>query len=144
LYKDLLAAFVKREQSQNFQQSGSLGTALRPMQVSDWIRDGWGRSGKVRPIKDLQKYETEWGAWWAALQLPWRGPWREQRAGAVPAPKDAEWGKLGFTGQNGVLSVVAALYWWACAERVRGIQVSSGWRDAVEDTTWVLRCQTES
>jgi hypothetical protein len=143
LYERMLEAFVELEKSREFKQGGSgLPTVGRPSQVSDWIKDGRGRSLPVRPIHNLEKFEKEWWVWWTALQPEWRGAWRgrPQTEGAVR--EGAEWGKLGNPGQNGILSVVAALYWWACAEKARDIKASKGWEEAVVDTTFVLRAMT--
>ncbi|KAJ7831671.1 hypothetical protein B0H13DRAFT_1479171, partial [Mycena leptocephala] len=115
LYEEVLDAFVKLEKSNEFRQAGGLPKAPRPAQVTDWIRDGRGRSVAVRPIDDLAKFEREWKGWWTALQPSWEG----ERGKAETLPEGADWGKLASPGQNGILSVVAALYWWACAEKGR-------------------------
>ncbi|KAJ7816803.1 hypothetical protein B0H13DRAFT_2380168 [Mycena leptocephala] len=71
LYEEVLDAFVKLEKSNEFRQAGGLPKAPRPAQVTDWIRDGRGRSVAVRPIDDLAKFEREWKGWWTALQPSW-------------------------------------------------------------------------
>jgi hypothetical protein len=143
LYEKMLEAFVQLEKSRGFKQGGSgLPTAGRPTQVSDWIRDGRGRTLAVRPIHDVRKYEEVWWVWWTALQPEWRGAWRGRAQNECAVPEKADWGKLGQAGQNGVLSVVAALYWWACAEKARDTKPSKGWEEAVVDTTFVLRAMT--
>lgn len=43
-------------------------------------------------------------------------------------------------GVNGVLSVVAALYWWGCAEKKLEELPSTGWLEAVGDVVWALDC----
>ncbi|KAJ7604358.1 hypothetical protein DFH06DRAFT_1021170, partial [Mycena polygramma] len=140
-YWELLRAWVELETSTNFVQRGSLPKGICPDQVSAWVRDGRGRTVEVQPIDDVGKFETEWWAWWTSLQPEWRGFRRGRRKpGEVEAvPDGADWGRLASAGKNGVLSVVAALYWWACAEAEEGNGSSGGWEEAVADTTWVIR-----
>ncbi|KAJ7890037.1 hypothetical protein B0H13DRAFT_1626490 [Mycena leptocephala] len=141
VYEEMLAAFVALKKSNSFVQGSGLPKAGRPVQVSDWIKDGRGRSLKVRPIDNLEKFESEWWSWWNSLQPPWRGT-PETRTKTVE--EGAEWGRLGSGGQNGVLSVVAALYWWAHAEKSQGLSLSGGLQQALADTTWVLQSMTKS
>ncbi|KAJ7655774.1 hypothetical protein DFH06DRAFT_992196 [Mycena polygramma] len=145
-YQALLRAYVEFEESKNWVQMGGLPKVPRPSQVGEWIRDGRGLRdgrGKDRPqdIVDLGSFESEWWTWWTALQPSWRGAWRGRRKAGVAQtlPEGADWGKLSSSGQNGVLSVVATLYWWACAEKEKAVGPSAGWIEAVGDVTWVMR-----
>jgi hypothetical protein len=50
-----------------------------------------------------------------------------------------EWGSLAAPGQNGMLSVVASIYWWGCAEKALGqVTHSEEWGKAAVDTIIVL------
>jgi hypothetical protein len=138
----MLEALVALERSYGFKigsKNLSKGSR-RPVQVQDWIKDGRGRNLAVRPIANLARYQEDWWAWWTELQPPWRGSWRGQTSEKSAVPADADWGKLVVPGQNGLLSVVATLYWWAVAEKKAGtLTPSVGWGEAVVDTTFVLR-----
>ncbi|KAJ7800261.1 hypothetical protein B0H14DRAFT_2276923, partial [Mycena olivaceomarginata] len=117
-YKTLLQDFIALERSTGFVQAakgegkpkGLKGSSLRPQQVMDWIRDGRGRSQVLRAIADITEFKNDWWAWWRGMQPDWR------TAGDNAAvPNGADWGVLAVPGQNGLLSVVACLYWWGCA-----------------------------
>ncbi|KAJ7678452.1 hypothetical protein B0H14DRAFT_2238840, partial [Mycena olivaceomarginata] len=119
-YEEVLREFIAMEESMGFASDGKMkglkGTATRPSQVGDWIRDGRGRTQAVRAITDIDAFETTWWAWWNSMQPDWRALWSSEGARVVPV--GADWGPLAAaaaTGQNGMLSVVATLYWWGCA-----------------------------
>ena len=57
-----------------------------------------------------------------------------------------DWTKLKAPGANGMLGIVACLYWWGKA--VQGLEdvgvvkragSGNGWTEATEDVTWVLK-----
>jgi hypothetical protein len=144
LYEELLESWVALEHLYSFKIGTKYlakGTS-RPVQVQDWIRDGRGWTQATRPITNIPQFETDWWAWWTELQPAWRG----SRRGAVKtvAPEGADWGKLVVAGQNGLLSVVATLYWWGVAEKKGGVAASASWEEVVTDTTWVLRGLTNN
>ncbi|KAJ7875687.1 hypothetical protein B0H13DRAFT_2347995 [Mycena leptocephala] len=78
--------------------------------------------------------------WWTSLQPSWCGAWHG-RTGAAPALLlGSEWGKLAVFGQNGLLSMVAMLYWWGFAEKKKGVAASSdGWEEVALDILNVLQ-----
>ncbi|KAJ7457582.1 hypothetical protein B0H11DRAFT_1738353, partial [Mycena galericulata] len=130
-YRSLLEAYIALEQGYGFESEGRLSPRGRPAQVSEWIRDGRGRNKSVLAIPKMEVFEAKWWDWWAGMQPAWR------RRDATGKPVRSEeygqdWGGLVAPGPNGLLSVVAALYWWACARK------SEGWYAAVADTLWVL------
>ncbi|KAJ7825522.1 hypothetical protein B0H13DRAFT_1657908 [Mycena leptocephala] len=141
LYEGLLEAYVQLEKHYGFvtKQKG-VSREGRPTQVDDWVKDGRGRTMQLRPIGDLNSFETSWWRWWTSLQPEWRGAWRGRTTTGTAVVLGAQWEKLAFPGQNGMLSVVATLYWWGCTEQVRGMPPSNGWQEAITDTTWVLKC----
>ncbi|KAJ7038754.1 hypothetical protein C8F04DRAFT_912887, partial [Mycena alexandri] len=113
-YAQLLKEYVTLEQGYGFAKGrvALKGRVERPDEVSDWVRDGRGRTKKVRPIANLPAYAARVRAWWDGLQPPWREKWDE---GEVLEEEGTEWGTLASPGQNGMLSVMAALYWWGIA-----------------------------
>ncbi|KAJ6568309.1 hypothetical protein DFH09DRAFT_877301, partial [Mycena vulgaris] len=110
-YQELLTAFVELERAYGFENGpGVLAKKGRPLQVSDWI--GRGRKKGPRAIPKVEKFEVQWWAWWRSIQPAWR------KVGVDGRPLRGEgevygedWGGLVLPGQNGVLSVVATLYW---------------------------------
>ncbi|KAJ7646084.1 hypothetical protein DFH06DRAFT_997880 [Mycena polygramma] len=139
-YEELLKAYIDLERGYGF----ALGTKAlkgpdRPSQVQKWIRDGRGRTQAVREIANVDAFEKQWWSWWSGLQPAWRGAWRGQTA-LPPPPENADWEGLAVPGQNGLLSVVATIYWWGCAEKEKGMSSrSAGWEEAVTDVIWVFR-----
>ncbi|KAJ7605235.1 hypothetical protein DFH06DRAFT_1020351, partial [Mycena polygramma] len=145
LYHEVLEALIDLERSYGFvfgtEKVKGVG---RPSQVTEWIRDGRGRTQAVRAVPDVPKFSREWWTWWSSLQPEWRGSWRG-RATQPPPPENAVWEKLRVPGQNGVLSVVATLYWWGCAEKGLGMATrSADWEEAATDTLWALRALKRS
>ncbi|KAJ7797200.1 hypothetical protein B0H14DRAFT_2197185, partial [Mycena olivaceomarginata] len=119
-YNEILREFIAMEQSVVFASDGKAkgfkGTAAWPSQVADWIRDGRGRTQAVRTIADIDAFEKTWWEWWNSMQPEWRASWTKE--GATAVLEGADWGPLtaaAAAGQNGMLSVVATLYWWGCA-----------------------------
>ncbi|KAJ7040099.1 hypothetical protein C8F04DRAFT_924800, partial [Mycena alexandri] len=112
-YDKLLREYVALEQGYGFAKGtvALKGRVERPKEVSDWVRDGRGRTKTVRQITNLPAYAANVRAWWTGLQPSWREKWDE----GVEEEATDEWGTLASAGQNGVLSVVAALYWWGIA-----------------------------
>ncbi|KAJ7184013.1 hypothetical protein B0H12DRAFT_970923, partial [Mycena haematopus] len=142
-YEEILRAFIKLEKSHGWAlQGGHLKTNVpRPKQVSDWVKDGRGRRAKVKapmPITDIAAFAKKWWAWWSDLQPAWRGAWRGRGTAEQAVPENADWGPLAVWGQNGLLSVVAAMYWWGCAEEKIGLSTRSvEWEEAAADLIWI-------
>jgi hypothetical protein len=141
-YDAVVQAWVDLEQMSGFAKgSKGLAAAGRPTELSDWIRDGRGRAKKMMKIDDLGRYQEQWWTWWMKMQPRWRvgtdgHPTR-------PAEYGSGWGGVDALGQNGLVSVVATLYWWSHADKVAGR--TSGWAGsnsldrAMADTLWVLQ-----
>ncbi|KAJ7160859.1 hypothetical protein C8R46DRAFT_905053 [Mycena filopes] len=137
-YEELLEEFVALERSYGFvvgASKGLKGSYPRPEQVSTWVKDGRGRKLSMVPITDVASFGKEWWSWWQGMQPSWRG-----ERGERVAAEQADWGHLVQPGQNGMLSVVAALYWWGHAEKAaEGGAGSAEWEEAVTEATWVFR-----
>ncbi|KAJ7509962.1 hypothetical protein B0H11DRAFT_1701782, partial [Mycena galericulata] len=134
-YKALLEEYIALERGYSFETGGRLSPKGRPAQVLDWIRDGRGRNKSVVAIAKVDVFEQkwwDWWDWWGRMQPAWRG--RDAKGRPVVSDEYREdWGGLVAPGPNGLLSVVAALYWWGCTEK------SKGWEAAVADTLWVMQ-----
>ncbi|KAJ7020482.1 hypothetical protein C8F04DRAFT_974239, partial [Mycena alexandri] len=125
-----------------------IGGKDRPSQVSSWIamaRGGRKKKGETGPgvyINSLAVFEREWRKWWGSLQPSWRekdvgtpGRFTRETYG------DGGWKTLRHAGQNGVLNVVASLYWWGLTTEASGTmrEDRESWAEAVTDVKWMLR-----
>jgi hypothetical protein len=123
----LLASWLKYELKNDLHDDGKLRMTHRPACIAVWI--ACARLPKWwPPIKDVEQFEEEFWNWWKGLQPGWR--------------KDLQWGDgdlatLHKPGANGVVSVLAGLFYWGMAlgDHPEG---SSGWSQAVEDVNWLL------
>lgn len=132
-WRNLIEAWVEFEEVSNY-ESLKLGSKGRPQAVTDWIRRV--RRPEYRPeINDLPAYEKDFRAWWTSLQPPWRSGngcrWPPKRE------KKGDWAILCRSGQNGLLSVVAALFFWGFAARNDDIAMAA-WSIAADDVLYVL------
>ncbi|KAJ7016359.1 hypothetical protein C8F04DRAFT_924426, partial [Mycena alexandri] len=121
-FDEVLEAWIELEHNYGFvvgTSASSFSRVKRPQEVTEWIRDGRGRQVEIWPIANMAKFQQAWWAWWRALQPSWHVPLPEQEEPPAGVTGEKEWGKLRVPGQNGLLSVVAALYWWGVAESAR-------------------------
>ncbi|KAJ7278124.1 hypothetical protein C8J57DRAFT_1000974, partial [Mycena rebaudengoi] len=91
-------------------------------------------------VPDLTAYAAEWEVWWETLQLQphWRvkGPDGKWMVGGVYG---TDWGVLFQWGINGILSILAALYFWGCAVLdTPNADLMRAWEAEVQDVSWVL------
>ncbi|KAJ7649147.1 hypothetical protein DFH06DRAFT_918972, partial [Mycena polygramma] len=127
-----------------------LSSTNRPSQVASWVslgrggRGGWISNGVGPKIVSLAVFDAAWWAWWKELQPKWRvqdggRPGRFTRDTYPPRRKE-NWSSLRHPGQNGVLSLVATLYWWGKAVEQAGEREDrESWAEAVTDVKWMLR-----
>jgi hypothetical protein len=137
-FNALLDAWTRSEAACQFENPrAALPKSHRPEQIAHWIKDARGNRNRPDPsVKNTAQYETEWWAWWDSLQPEWRtrhadGSW------VVGGPYGKDWDTLAYWGENGVLSVVAALYFWGCAVQTGG-DAQERWELAVNDVSWVF------
>ncbi|KAF9037288.1 hypothetical protein BJ165DRAFT_1320317, partial [Panaeolus papilionaceus] len=84
-----------------------LPTKHRPFPIKEWI--GRVRSLTYCPdITDLAHYKQEFKLWWASMQPAWR----LDDGKVVVSHVDGDWAGLWMPGINGLLNVVAALFYW--------------------------------
>ncbi|KAJ7265598.1 hypothetical protein C8J57DRAFT_1069201 [Mycena rebaudengoi] len=135
----ILNAWTRIEAASRFEHSESnLPHKGRPAQVGRWTA----AQRRARPadisITDLAKYAVQWRAWWGSLQPVWRskgvdGQWD------IGGSYGSEWGDLFQWGVNGVLSLLAALYFWGCAVLdVPEANEAQVWELEVQDVGWML------
>ncbi|KAJ7744432.1 hypothetical protein DFH07DRAFT_703628, partial [Mycena maculata] len=123
-FNALLKLFIELEQQYGWVKTGGkgLGTTNRPPQVTAWISAGRGSRGgsmanAIGPtMPALAVFDATWWQWWSGLQPSWRTTDKGNSArfarDRYPAGDVGNWVTLRHSGPNGVLSLVAALYWW--------------------------------
>ncbi|KAK6992845.1 hypothetical protein R3P38DRAFT_3224673 [Favolaschia claudopus] len=136
-YQAVIAAWIRMEAASRYEHSPTnLSPKLRPKQVSSWI--GHSRRGPDPLVENPTEYAEQWQKWWDSLQPNWRkrggdGRWIAEHYGA----NGREWGPLYRWGVNGVLSVVASLFFWGCAVHSQADNRGT-WETAVLDVVWML------
>lgn len=137
----LTAAWVRVEAASRYEQGPTkLCTINRPVQVKNWIAKERGKRPCDTSIPDPAAYAAGWQLWWDSLQPAWRtkdaeGAWSVS-GGYGDGRK--EWGPLFQWGQNGVLNIVASLFFWGVAVRESTPELQSVWEECVLDVVWML------
>lgn len=129
----LLAAWLKFEEESGFQGSGKLGTHRRPRVIEDWIQRA--RLPTFRPeIKDIEGFAADFTAWWQSLQPEWR------RNGNGEIPNEGgDWNEIRKPGVNGLLSVIAALFFWGNTIQItQHAAARAAWLEALGDVAYVI------
>lgn len=117
------------ERANNFLGPSRLASDGRPACIAEWFKRA--RSSNFRPdLGDIASFEQECYAWWMSLQPDWR-----KTGGKELVRGDGDLTALAKGGQNGIVSVLAALFFW---EVGKGSHVSSMWSVIVSDIEWVL------
>ncbi|KAF9044029.1 hypothetical protein BJ165DRAFT_1528604 [Panaeolus papilionaceus] len=108
-----------------------LPARFRPTVVKDWVARGRTRNKAWRP-KDLvpTEFKTEFWTWWTSLQPEWR----VDNGAVITGRVDGDWSPLVVPGVNGVLSVVAALFFWGLEAQDKRAP-RDAWLVAVRDCT---------
>ncbi|KAJ7178512.1 hypothetical protein C8R43DRAFT_850889, partial [Mycena crocata] len=134
-----VAAWTRLETACKFEQpTHRLSTEGRPGEVGIWIGRGRGRKGGSPTVTDPAAFGLIWWGWWDALQPTWRvkdadGRW------ALGEARVGEWeDPLLHWGPNGLLSVLAGLYFWGRAIPKSEPQLLHDWELAVFDVSWIL------
>lgn len=100
----------------------------RPVFVGDWIQRA--RISTYRPnIPDFDDAGEKFTTWWASLQPQWR----VSDDGSL-IRSCGSWEDLRRPGVNGLLSVLAALFFWGAAAGGK----DSRWDEAVADVVWAF------
>ena len=118
--------------------SGSLPTAKRPAEISQW-------SSRARPanLPDYMKGNRTFAdfvdsvfTWWASIQPSWRTFGR----GTVSHEVQGEWGILHSPRINGLLNIVMLVYWWVriLEEHKPKDGVRADYELFAEDVVWVF------
>ncbi|KJA26036.1 hypothetical protein HYPSUDRAFT_133378, partial [Hypholoma sublateritium FD-334 SS-4] len=109
-WDSLIVAWLKFEGKSGYQGSAKLGTHHRPRVIADWIQRA--RSPKYRPeVKNINTLAADFIAWWKGIRRP---------------------------GINGLLSIVAGLFFWGHAIRDAKPVAKERWLESVNDVSFVI------
>jgi len=112
----------------DFKESKKLSTTSCPEAVKAWIQRA--RAPAWMPaIVDTTAYEADFKLWWASVQPKWR---KSSAGKVVFARVDGDWEEIRRPGLNGLLSIMAGLYFWGTALG-KGDDGQKGWKQAVAD-----------
>ncbi|KAJ7895685.1 hypothetical protein B0H13DRAFT_1527114, partial [Mycena leptocephala] len=140
-FQGVIAAWTRVEVASRFEQGPTkLSTINRPEQVKKWVANQRGKRQADTSIADPTAYAAGWQLWWDSLQPEWRikdadGAWSVNggyRGGGKV------WGPLFQWGQNGVLNIVASLFFWGVAVRDSTSELQSAWERSVMDVAWMF------
>ncbi|KAJ7280550.1 hypothetical protein C8J57DRAFT_1009016, partial [Mycena rebaudengoi] len=135
----VLNAWTRIEAASRFQHAETnLPHKGRPAQVGRWIAAQRGARAANTAVTDLAEYAEQWRTWWGSLQPEWRSREADGLWG-IGVSYGAEWGELYQWGVNGVLSLLAALYFWGCAvSDAQDVDHMRAWELEVQDVGWML------
>lgn len=129
---EAISTWEEFEAAEGFEGSLKLGTSQRPAYVSWWIQRA--RSQVYRPkITNFDEVAAKFKAWWQSLQPDWR----VTDDGAL-ARGEGSWDALRRPGVNGLLSVMAALFFWAYSVGEENANTAA-LELAIEDVSWALQ-----
>ncbi|TRM55269.1 hypothetical protein BD626DRAFT_372584, partial [Schizophyllum amplum] len=113
-FTELVLVWTELESKHDFETGKGKSVkvaAPKPDILQVWIAAGQTHSKKQPVVSDIAQFASQVTAWWAAMQPEWRVIAADgiPEEGTVVAGR---WGQaLEVHGQNGMLSVVACLYW---------------------------------
>ena len=126
-WMELVRIWASFEVRSRYEEVSKLGPMDRPAAVGEWI--GRGRPSTWRPIiGNLATYESGFWKWWLGIQPDWR----VEDGMLVRERLVGDWEPLQRPGTNGIVSVMAALFYWGLAVLEKG-RDRDGWLSAVED-----------
>lgn len=126
-WKTLIQAWLSFEHSRKYAAT-TLPAANRPSAVGDWINRA--RPYTYRPAINVKTFESSFKTWWISFQPEWR---HANGNGQLAKSGDGSWNGMEYTGVNGLLSVLAALFFWGMSG------TSKQWCAAVDDVVYALQ-----
>ncbi|KAJ3492554.1 hypothetical protein NLJ89_g11211 [Agrocybe chaxingu] len=121
-----------QEEVNAFADNRMLSAKRRPKSIALWI--GRARNPTYRPSNPNPKIdETDYKAWWMGLQPEWR----VVKGRVVNSSMEGDWSCLQLPGVNGVLSVIAALFFWGLGATSKA-RTRKVWTAAVQECTTVF------
>lgn len=147
-WSDLIQAWIRFEETAGGDIKGSVPAKGRPPAVGEWIQRA--RNPRYRPIiTDTKDFGSKHMAWWKSFQPDWRVPSNDNLEllgdngelvlddSKFICNDDGDLEGLRQPGANGLLSVLASLYFWGSAVKDSG-KKSRKWAQSVEDCSYVL------
>lgn len=129
----LVRSWLQFEQDAGLESGHKLGSQRRPRVVGDWIQRA--RTPKFRPeITNPDQFVEDFDAWWRGLQPDWR----LDNASDLLCRDGGDWERLRCAGVNGLLSVLAALFFWGVSAQRGAASFKLRWLAAVEDVSYVI------
>ncbi|KAK7050158.1 hypothetical protein R3P38DRAFT_3173224 [Favolaschia claudopus] len=124
----------------------------RPVEIGGWVNRGrvWGLPPSVGMMMGRRSsvgqaaslWVPRWWVWWRMMQPTER---EEAEDGSLTRPEVADWSTMAkMYGKNGLVLVMASLYWWGCAAHRFDGDDREEWLAGVRDVTWVLERLLES
>ncbi|KAK7434995.1 SERTA domain-containing protein 3 [Stygiomarasmius scandens] len=146
VYHRLLCKYLVFEYDQGYIDK-KLPARGRPKVIGDWIAQARVLNYMPRGI-DAVNLQQSFITWYESIQLEWRSLDRKKQWICSKDDSENDWEELCASGQNGVLNVVAGLYYWYHGiDRIKdnGFRAKEmkeamlkEWRYHVEDFTYVL------
>lgn len=115
-WSQLLRAWLDFETHEGWSASSRLKTTHRPAAIAQWVRRA--RSPTWRPaIRNGNSYGRDHAKWWESLQPAWRF----SKDGSLNTKATiGDWETLRKPGINGLLSVLASLFYWGLVVKAAG------------------------
>ncbi|KAJ8481558.1 hypothetical protein ONZ45_g15277 [Pleurotus djamor] len=123
----LLDHWASLDADASFEPNGLLLTAKsRPYEILYWIKSKHPLS-RPADIKDPVAFGEKWWAWWININPSWR---RTKNGKSLKRSRSGLWEEdLPVTGLNGILSVIAGLWFWR--EAINTSAALASWQSAV-------------
>lgn len=141
---DLVSAWGRFEQAAGYVEAGILSSKGRPPCVGAWIARA--RTSNFQPPlsgKNLKDLDRSFWKWWHNLQPQHRKD-VEAEDGVVLPQIVGDMEVIRRPGKNGLLSVLAALWFWGSAPQLVNSTTLGSWAAAVDDVSWVVEQLTAS
>ncbi|KAF9038719.1 hypothetical protein BJ165DRAFT_1352588, partial [Panaeolus papilionaceus] len=133
-WSDCLKAYCEFQDHHGYSVERRLPTKGRPSIIAKWIRIGCTHTPKWCPAGLVpREMKEEFRRWWVSLQPDWR----VKDSVVVGGQIDGDWKGLVYPGINGLLSVVACLFFWGMACDTAGDK--RAWVSAFLDCTVAFR-----
>ncbi|KAF9470225.1 hypothetical protein BDN70DRAFT_902281, partial [Pholiota conissans] len=137
---ELVRSWAHFEKDSDYEEQEKLGAAGRPPCVKAWISRA--RSTTYRPdLGALPAFEKGFRVWWASLQPEWRC----EGSTEILKQQQGDLDNLRRPGKNGLVSVLAALFFWAAhAEKNECAGWQQRWEASADDVRWVIQSLNSS
>lgn len=132
---ELVGTWEAFEVGEGFSFPTKLAAKGRPPCIGDWIQRARAPSYRAA-IANPADFAQAFTAWWTSLQPEWR-----QSPGTLLLKTSGNLDAIRKPGTNGLLSVIAALFFWGFACRSNG---RGDWLEAVDEVGWTLRQLVET